>query len=750
MPRKNGSASSRGGYLVGALLFTPETAGIAIPFAVVILLSMAVDLFPEWKQAGGPIEPQRFGILSIISRGNDLYLGNADGIFRSMDDGRSWKSVAAGLWNCSFRNFALIGNTIYAAMSCGLYAVEIENGEWRTIDEPDPVASYSRQVFSAGNDLFFAANRGVFRSGDRGGTWSPSNSGLDDSSFIRKIIPYTGDRVLAHSSYRLYLSADRGASWNEQNPPATGQALLNMVTTMGDMIVAATEAGLFTTTDPAAGWMDITPHADDTVISCVDIHGSAIIAVASPAFSPRVSLGTVVQKCYLSKDYGNSWETVHQAEVNPSGRYLTIIYLKDSTVLAGATGSGGVLRSTDLGATWDNADSGIVISSIKSCAVIDNTVFAGSWSGLYFSFDNGSSWQKAADTLLKNSGILSIMKLGPAVFAGAYRSLFSTSDIGGSWHSIAIPTDDASNSPGASCFTIADTTILLGMDNGQMYTSIDRGTSWHELATIPGNTGQGITRKIVSMVIDDTVLLAATASMGIFRSIDNGVSWQPANYGLANLYIGALLLVESGLITGTQQGAFLSTDKGLRWRAINAGLPPDLKITALAARGSSVFAATKRYSTDTAVGSIYRFEADSQWSDISGNLSPQTVTSIAFSDSLVFVGTDRRGVYYQPLSEVASIDSPRKRVYCTESRFRLGCIFNRGILTTTVTAWKTSTLSLSLYSLSGKKVASIFNGTMNRGTRCFHSGTGSLSPGIYLMSLKGDNVDEVIKVRLDR
>ncbi|MBN1574938.1 MAG: hypothetical protein JW913_00195 [Chitinispirillaceae bacterium] len=283
-----------------------------------------------------------------------------------------------------------------------------------------------------------------------------------------------------------------------------------------------------------------------------------------------------------------------------------------------------------------------------------------------------------------------------------------------------------------------------------MYASSDQGATWNELAAIPGNTGQGITRTIVSMAIDDTVLFAATTSMGIFRSIDNGASWQPANFGLMNLDIGALIRGESGLIAGTQQGAFLSTDKGLRWRAITTGLPPDFKITVLAANGSSIFAATKRYSTDTAMGSVYRFEPDSQWSDVSGNLSQQTVTSIAFSDSLIFVGTDRTGIYCQPLSEVASIDSPRNRPSRVWSHFRLGYILNGSILTAMVTSGKTARLFLSLYSLSGRNVASIFNGRMNPGTWFFRTGTRSLSPGIYLMSLKGDKVDVTKKVRLCR
>jgi hypothetical protein len=302
---------------------------------------------------------------------------------------------------------------------------------------------------------------------------------------------------------------------------------------------------------------------------------------------PFVLAGTHGAGAYRSSDNGATWTTARSGLVTP---HVYAFLNNGSNLFAGCPGTGGgIWLSTDNGATWSSSGSGLTSSEVYGLARLDTNLFAATlYGGVFISTNNGAYWSPVNTGLGFNPSVWTVAAEGTNLFAGTY---------------------------GAGAFV-----------------STDNGTSWTE-------SDSGITNKYVEQfAVTGAGIFAGTFGSGVFFSTDHGAHWNQVNFGLTDLYIRALLADGATLYCGNDNGVALSTDNGTHWQSMNFGLQ-NLQVRSLVKKGSWLYAGTNG-------GGVFgSSDGGLTWNLLNGGISNTTVTSFTTVGPKIYGGSDGAGVF---------------------------------------------------------------------------------------------------------
>ncbi len=245
----------------------------------------------------------------------------------------------------------------------------------------------------------------------------------------------------------------------------------------------------------------------------------------------------------------------------------------------------GVFKSTDGGQTWRPANNGILVRTGESgdaipifCLTIDphnyDTLWAGTQNtrGIYKSTDGGDSWVQMDNGVVENEGItFRGFTVDPhdsdIVYAAAELSSWA-------W---------AGQERMGREFDRTKGVVYRTTDGGQNWTAIWRGNNLARYVWIDPRDSNMI---YLSTGIFDREAANSDPQQripggeGVLKSTDGGQTWQSANNGLNNLYVGSLFMHPTNpdiLLAGTgnnqyydQQGVYLTTDGAASWTRVLA------------------------------------------------------------------------------------------------------------------------------------------------------------------------------------
>ncbi len=234
----------------------------------------------------------------------------------------------------------------------------------------------------------------------------------------------------------------------------------------------------------------------------------------------------------------------------------------------GATG-GGVWKTGDGGATWDNVSDGFFggsIGAVEVCAADRNVLYVGGGevtvrgnvahgSGMFKSTDAGKTWKSIGlddthhiprvRTHPKNSDLVYVAALGHLYGPSKQRGVFRSKDGGKTWDNILFVNDEVGAvdlilDPAnprilyASTWRVKRTPYSLesGGPGSGLWKSTDGGDTWKEITRNPGlpKGTVGIIGMAVSPVDADRVWAIVEAEDGgVFRSDNGGDTWQRLN-----------------------------------------------------------------------------------------------------------------------------------------------------------------------------------------------------------------------------
>lgn len=209
---------------------------------------------------------------------------------------------------------------------------------------------------------------------------------------------------------------------------------------------------------------------------------------------PVIFLGLAGGLLY-SQDIGSGWQAGIMPDPPPVISCLAVSpgYDHDGVILAGSL-EDGVLRSADRGRRWAQWNFGLLDLSVMSLAISpafaeDETVFAGTDSGLFRSTNGGRAWKEVE--MPTDFDPVMCLALAPNfggeedrhgfVFAGTEsRGLFQSDDRGKSWVQLGsdLPTNVQSILVGSR---FPEQPRLLVVADGKVFVSNDAGQVWQEV-----------------------------------------------------------------------------------------------------------------------------------------------------------------------------------------------------------------------------------------------------------------------------
>jgi photosystem II stability/assembly factor-like uncharacterized protein len=269
-----------------------------------------------------------------------LFLGCSKGIYRSTDDGVTWRATG---------------------MQSGI---------------PNAIAVDSR------DNIYTAINiSGLFKSVDNGQTWAEINSGIENKWLWALACSPKGTVIAAGDE--IYRSTNGGDLWTRIRGLGYSDGARSLVASPAGVVVAGCLTGLWVSNDDGSSWL---PN--------FGLPSRNAGAVAADSAGGLLSGGTGSGLCY-SSDKGATWT---QISPNPGGFLCAITVGRGGNIFVGFYMSG-VESSTDGGKTWSFRSVGS--NSSINCMIVTKTgaVLAGGYMGLYRSTDNGLTWLSSTEGL---------------------------------------------------------------------------------------------------------------------------------------------------------------------------------------------------------------------------------------------------------------------------------------------------------------------------------------------------------------
>ncbi len=328
--------------------------------------------------------------------------------------------------------------------------------------------------------------------------------------------------------------------WNSLNGPMGGVVGDIAINSNGEIFAGMyplLRNGLYKSKDNGSSWEKIKTQFNDFAVYTIYIDKE-----------DHIWVGTQEQdRIYLSLDEGQTWQKKNNG-YQPFECW-TIGESKEGTMFAGDADAGYLCRSTDNGDNWEIIDN---IGPLAFAADSNNTIYCGTFNGLYLSTDDGINW------IYNNS-------------LGSY----------------AVPTIIIDTNNNIYCGT-----GYYGYGNGVFY-SDNGGGSWTQL----GLAGE----VVLSLVFNSEAnLFAGTLNDGLYKTSDMGTHWKQIQNGLYrkdvyrlkinqqdDIFVGSEGNGQSGYGDG---GIFRSTNGGDQFDQV--GLPVSLVRNIVFSGDSVIIAAT--------------------------------------------------------------------------------------------------------------------------------------------------------------
>jgi len=309
----------------------------------------------------------------------------------------------------------------------------------------------------------------------------------------------------------------------------------------------------------------------------------------------------------------------------PEGGSIYCVASRGSDIFAGS--DGGVFLSTNNGATWAHADSGLPYSyssAINTLLFTGTNIFTLAGGGVYRSNNYGINWiDLDSGQLITTPTVITAIN-GQYVLIGGFNHTFISADSGYTW---TLQNDGGLNSNRMYSFIVNGGNLLLGTDAG-VYLSIDTGYSWSLMANGMSSTF----RAVYSLSMMGSNLFAGTDT-GIFYSSNNGSTWTNKSNGLAFIVgqcqVNSITVDGSKLYACTDHGLFVSTDTANSWLDIFNGIT-NFDILSLAVSGTNLIVGT------SGQGVFFSSNNGNTWNAVNTGLISTDIYTIVANDSNVF------------------------------------------------------------------------------------------------------------------
>jgi photosystem II stability/assembly factor-like uncharacterized protein len=478
-----------------------------------------------WRALPG--SPQDVVALAVDPRSSStLYAGTyTAGLFKSVNGGATWKPLRTGLPASPITEQVVIDphnpRTLFlvAATDAGRVFKSTNGGaSWTRSDAGLRQVVVHQLAVDAGSSalVYAATNSGVFLSTNGGRTWRLAKPG--SARGITVLANAAG--VFAGDGEGIAVSTNHGASWRiGRGLAATSISSLAITPEDPPRLYASSFDKVWRTTSRGAVWQTVTPDFGDQVF------GPGAMAIDS--VHPETVYVGLAGAFARSTDHGQSWSSlaglpcIWPARIVIDPRTPSNLYSGGGFVTSACGLQPDICityKSTNGGASWSCIKSGLPSRGGEPVLALDPfapahlfTVddSASGTGGLYRSLDAGASWSLLAPGIFPRDLAFDPRTPG-LVYAALLNGVGRSTDGGATW---SVQDDGL---PAGGVFRLAldpdDPSVLYAASYGQVFRSTDGGLAWE-------TAGSGLEElQVNDLAIDPTdpkTLYAATVGAGV-------------------------------------------------------------------------------------------------------------------------------------------------------------------------------------------------------------------------------------------
>ncbi|BCA53450.1 conserved exported protein of unknown function [Nitrospira sp. KM1] len=265
---------------------------------------------------------------------------------------------------------------------------------------------------------------GIFRSDDRGTTWTKSGEGVTDPFILSLVTAKDGTVYVGTFRGGVFRTRDKGKTWQPVSRGLKRQEIKALLA-VGDVIYAGTADGAYRLVAGHDRWAVVTTGLDEILVHAL-----------AQASDGTLYAGTSGKGVLRFKPDGAGWVRMRQGLKDHEGmienfiRALTID--AEGSIYAG-TFDGGVFRSTDAGTTWKAISRALPNDSIRSIVSNSRGLFVATGYGIYKTVDHGRQWVPLNNGLTSLSVQVLIESAPGTFYAGTNAGAFRSDDDGKSW-----------------------------------------------------------------------------------------------------------------------------------------------------------------------------------------------------------------------------------------------------------------------------------------------------------------------------
>lgn len=543
------------------------------------------------------------------------------GLVRSADGGATWKtrngSGTATLEDLSYfanvvvdprdSNHLVVGGQTRACntgnqRSGALYSSNDAGVSWtRRLDN---ASIYEIQQDPTVRDIFWAAtDKGIYKSIDNGVTWTVQTaSGLPNGNTGRTeltIAPSNSSYVYAlfGSPNELWRTTDGGKSWTRQatgNSACDGQCWYNMVlrvhTTDPNTVIRGT-IHVFRSTDGGKNWTDL---SNDWGAS-QKVHQDTHELLMNP-HEPNTFYVGCDGGIWKTTDLGATFQNRNPG-LNITQFYAVDVHPTDTGIICGGAQDNSSLARRDNN-TWElqevTGDGFVCLIDPKDPNYAFLTSYPNDTPSIYrsttgpfgsFQFISGTSSGIKGGESANWVTPYTLDPSSPNVMYLGTTHVYRSVDHGTTWTPVG-PADLTGGSGGNILSLEVDRNftqvIYAGTTGGKLWRSSNAGGEFTDISS-----GLPAGRSINDVAGDPTNPQRALAVVGGFNTAhlfewNQGGTWVARGNGLPNLPANTvLMLTDKDVFVGTDSGVFRSTDGGINFEPFMNGLPQGLVVTDL-------------------------------------------------------------------------------------------------------------------------------------------------------------------------